>query len=88
MSEPRRVSVAGLQAFIALAFGAIGISEPEAAGIAVTLPIHPPAPPAKTTAATMILWPAGVPVAALWVRTDGTAVFPQRWRFKGSSSLH
>jgi LDH2 family malate/lactate/ureidoglycolate dehydrogenase len=34
MSEPRRVSVAGLQDFIARAFGAIGISAPEAAGIA------------------------------------------------------
>src|SRR5476651_1345672 len=34
MSEPRRVSVAKLQAFIARAFAAIGISAPEAASIA------------------------------------------------------
>jgi LDH2 family malate/lactate/ureidoglycolate dehydrogenase len=34
MSEPRRVPVAGLQKFIASAFAAVGISAPEAAGIA------------------------------------------------------
>jgi len=34
MSEPHRVPVAGLQKFIASAFSAIGISAPEAAGIA------------------------------------------------------